>query len=419
MFRRLPFRRTVARRTLLCSRWSARLQNWIVASDRDRRALSTLAVQFFVNGAVWAMLASRLPAVRDRVGVTVGVLGAVLMIGNLSSLIGSLFTTRILARVSSRGVMLVGGGFSVAALPIVGMSRSAVVLVVGLVVLMWFDVFIDVAMNYQASVVSARREVPVMNRLAGLWSLGTVLGGLVAIGVAQAGVSPAVHFSVALAVLVVALSAVSARLLAVDEPHPEQRTGDHGGRGRRLGSFAVAVGLANAMAVTLEVTSGDWATFRLADDFRADAGTAVVAFVAFTVGMTTGRMAGDAVLVRVGRVRLTQLGAAVSGAGLARATLLPAQRIAVVGFAVSGLGTSVLAPPLSDAAARAPGPVGAGFKTLFVGHRAAALIVPLAIGSLANTTQFSVGKRHGHRSPADRCRAHLHRAECDIRPGDN
>lgn len=30
-------------------------------------------------------------------------------------------------------------------------------------------------------------------------------------------------------------------------------------------------------------------------------------------------------------------------------------------------------------------------RTLFVGHRAAALIVPLAVGNLANPTRFSVG----------------------------
>ena len=364
----------------------------MVVSARDRRALRALAVQFFVNGAVWATLASRLPAVRDRVGITVGVLGAVLMIGNLSSLVGSLFTARLLARVSSRWVMVVGGGFYVAALPIVGMSRSPVVLVVGLVVLMWFDVFIDVAMNYQASVVSARREVPVMNRLAGLWSLGTVSGGLVAIGVAQAGVSPAVHFALASIVLLAALSIASPRLLRVDEPHPDQlAAGPRAGHRRWLASAAVVLGLANAMAVTLDITSGDWATFRLTDDLQASAGTAVAAFVAFTAGMTIGRLAGDAVLVRVGRVRLTQLAAATSGVGLALATLLPCRWIALVGFAISGLGTSILSPQLSDAAARAPGPVGSGFRTLFVGHRAAALIVPLAIGNLANTTRFSVG----------------------------
>lgn len=54
------------------------------------------------------------------------------------------------------------------------------------------------------------------------------------------------------------------------------------------------------MAVTLDITSGEWATFRLADDLHSSAGAAVAAFVAFTTGMTLGRLAGDAVLVHVG-----------------------------------------------------------------------------------------------------------------------
>ena len=40
-----------------------------------------------------------------------------------------------------------------------------------------FDVLVDVSMNMQASWLSARRHTPVMNRLHGLWSLGTVVGG--------------------------------------------------------------------------------------------------------------------------------------------------------------------------------------------------------------------------------------------------
>jgi hypothetical protein len=364
-----------------------------VAAERDRRTLRSLAIQFFVNGAVWATVVSRLPTIRDRVGISVGVLGAVLMLGNLSSLVGSLFTVRVLKRVSSKWVMITGGLFYVGALPIVGFSRSPFVLILGLVVLMWFDVFIDVAMNYQASVVSARREVPVMNRLAGLWSLGTVSGGLVSIAVARANTSPAVHFLGFSLVLIGALAFVAPCLLPLDEPHPEQRAAEpvQGRSGRRVSTPFIALGFANALAVTLDITSGDWATFRLTDDLNATASVAVIAFVAFTAGMTIGRMSGDFVLVRVGRVRLAQLGATTSGIGLIIATLVPSRPLAIAGFAISGLGTSILGPQLADAAARAPGPPGSGFKTLFVGHRAAALLVPIAIGTLANTSSISVG----------------------------
>ena len=47
-----------------------------------------------------------------------------------------------------------------------------------LMVLLFFDIFIDVAMNVQGSALSARRHAPVMNRLHGLWSLGSVAGGV-------------------------------------------------------------------------------------------------------------------------------------------------------------------------------------------------------------------------------------------------
>jgi dipeptide/tripeptide permease len=185
---------------------------------------------------------------------------------------------------------------------------------------------------------------------------------------------------------------VSSRLLPVDEPHPEQVVESPRSRvGGRFAGATIALGLASAMAVPLDITSTDWATFRLTDDLGASPGTAVAAFVAFTAGMTSGRLGGDAVLVRVGSVRLTQLGAATCGIGLGAATLVPSRWIALVGFAIAGLGASVLSPQLADTAARAPGPIGSGFKTLFVGHRTAAFIVPFIIGNFANSDRFSVG----------------------------
>ena len=207
-----------------------------------------------------------------------------------------------------------------------------------------------------------------------------------------AGISPSTHFLATSAVLLAALAIAAPGLFPIDEAHPAQ---SHvaSGRGARwsVGRAALALGAANAMAVTLDVTNSDWATFRLTDDLHTGARNGVGGFVAFTVGMTVGRLLGDSVIVRIGRGSLTRLGATVGGLGLALASLGPRQSIVIGGFLVSGLGISVLAPQLADAAARAPGPPGAGFKVLFVGHRAAALVVPLLIGGLAGTSRLGVG----------------------------
>ena len=200
----------------------------------DRRALQSVSVQFFANGVVYASFIPELPEIRDRVGISIGGLGLVLTLASISGLIGSLLTGRVIARFGTRNVVIVGTVLSVGSLPIVGFATTPGMLVVGLIGLLFFDVFIDVAMNVQGSELSARRRIPVMNRLHGLWSLGTVSGGIVTVLVNRADVSVQVHLAVvAVALLAVAMFVVPG-LLRTDEPHhPEtvsQRSSDRGSR---------------------------------------------------------------------------------------------------------------------------------------------------------------------------------------------
>src|SRR6478752_500380 len=139
----------------------------------DRRALQSVSVQFFANGVVYASFIPELPEIRDRVGISIGALGFVLTLAAISGLIGSLLTGRVIARFGTRRVLIVGTLLSIGSLPVVGFATTPG--------LLFFDVFIDVAMNVQGSELSARRHTPVMNRLHGLWSLGGVAGAVVTV----------------------------------------------------------------------------------------------------------------------------------------------------------------------------------------------------------------------------------------------
>jgi fucose permease len=360
----------------------------------DRRALRSVAVQFFANGMTYATVIPRLPAIRDRVDISIGTLGLVLTIGGVASLVGTLLTARVIGRLGSRRVMIYGALCSVGFLPIIGFARSPIPLVVALFGLLFFDIFIDVAMNMQGSVLSARRHMPVMNRLHGLWSLGSVTGGVVTVLTLRAGISTPVHLSAVAVLLAGALVFVAPGLLHRDEaPELDDVAPTRGGRFRHrafgLASILLAVGGATAM--TIEVTNGDWASFRLVDDLGARPGIAALAFLAFTTGMTTGRLGGDWLQVRVGPAALFRTAAIVAGAGTALATLVPVQWVSIVGFLVAGLGTSVLFPQLYDRAARWPGAPGSGFAAMLIGQRGAGLLVPVVVGSLANTAALGVG----------------------------
>ena len=354
-----------------------------------------MAVQFFANGTVYATVIPRLPDIRERVDISIGTLGLVLTLGSVASLIGSLLAARVIARLGSRRVMIYGAVCSIGFLPVIGFSTGPVLLVAALFGLLFFDVFIDVAMNVQGSALSARRHTPVMNRLHGLWSLGSVTGGVVTVLTLRAGVSTPVHVSAVAVLLIAALVFVAPGLLRSDEASElDEATAANSTQPRRraFGAASLLLAIGGAMAMTIEITNGDWASFRLGEDLGARPGIAGLAFLTFTTGMTIGRFGGDWMQVRLGSTKLFRLSALISGSGSILATLIPNTGVSIVGFLIAGLGTSVLFPQLYDRAARSPGPPGSGFASMLIGQRGAGLVAPLVVGALADTEALGVGQ---------------------------
>ncbi len=357
-------------------------------SDRDRRALRSVAVQFFVNGALFASFIPRLPEIRDRVGLSVAGIGVVLAISASSGLIGSAIVGRAIERFGTRFVILGSSALVSLSLAVVGLATAPALLVVGLAGMATFDVLVDVSMNMQGSWLSARRHAPVMNRLHGLWSLGTLIGGAASSQIAAAGIGLRAHLLVAAGVLLAMLAYVGPGLLRRDEAHGETEAVVSEPPGGRIVTSPVvlslvAFGLAGFFSVAIESGATDWAAFRLSDDFDAGPGLAALAYVAMTVGMTVGRFAGDWASERLGGRRLRELSLVFVGVGLGVASFVPAEAAVLVGYLSAGLGTATLIPVLYDQAAKRPGRTGAGLGALTAGLRVAILGVPLLVGGLA------------------------------------
>jgi hypothetical protein len=383
------------------------------SAEADKRALRAVAVQFFANGATIATIVPRLPELREQVDVSIGVLGVVLTVGSFASLIGVVFAGRMIARAGSRRVLIFGGVLSIGFLPVIGIATSPVVLALGLFGLLFFDVFIDVAMNVQGSALSARRHTPVMNRLHGLWSLGAVTGGLVTVAALRADVSVAVQFTVVAIVLISVLRLVASGLLTTDdEPAVEvaavalapssavdeatatadTSTPSRASAGGVVSLAGFVLGVGGAAAMSIEMTNTDWAAFRLGDDLGAAPGVAGLGFVIFSGAMTVGRLSGDFVQVRVGHTALIRGASILVAIGAVLATLVASVPVSIVGFLIGGLGTAVLFPQLYDRAARSPGPPGSGFTAMLIGQRGSAVVTPALVGALANTDALSVGQ---------------------------
>ena len=362
-------------------------------SNRDRRALVAVAGQFFVNGAMTASFLARAPQIRDRIGVAVDEFGLLLTIASVFGLLGSLVAGRLIHAATTKRVLQAGAVVMVLSLLVIGAARSPAVWLIGMFTYVFVDVLVDISMNLQGSWISARRHAPVMNRLHGLWSLGTFAGGLGAVAANAGGLSTLTHLVIVAAVMALVLLFVTPRLLPDDEE-------GHGGvavrppapntsRRTRLAPVVLLM-FAGMFAVVAEVTGGDWASFRLTDDFAAAAAVGSLAFVAYTVGMTSMRFAGDWLQLRLGRVSLHRFSVGIAIGGFALASLVPNRAASIVGFLLVGIGVATFMPKLYDDAARLPGRRGSGMGAMTGGMRVAYLVTPVAVGGLAGTT-LSVG----------------------------
>ena len=361
-------------------------------SRTDRWALVAVAVQFFVNGAMTASFVARAPQLRDRIGVSVDGYGLLMTIAATVGVLSSLLAGRIIHTASTRRVLQAGALAMVLSLPVIGGARSPALWLIGMFIYVFFDALVDISMNLQGSWISARRHTPIMNRLHGLWSLGMLAGGLGAVAANAAGWSPFAHLIAVAGAMAVSLVFVTHHLLTSDleghgEPEPAPIVSRTGRPSRLPVVLLVTAGM---FAVVMEITSGDWATFRFTDDFEASAAAASAAFVAYAVGMTAMRFGGDSLQTRLGRMGLHRVSLAIATVGFVTASLLPNEAMSLVGFFLIGLGVATFMPKLYDDAARLPGRRGAGLGAMSGGMRAAFLVTPIAVGGLAGTS-LSVG----------------------------
>ena len=342
---------------------------------------------------------ARAPQLRDQIGVSVDRFGLLLTVAASLGVVASLVAGRIIHAASTRRVLQVGGVVMVLCLLVIGAAESPLVWTVGMLLYFGVDVFVDISMNLQGSWISARRHTPVMNRLHGLWSLGTFAGGLGAVVANSAGLSPFTHLTIVAALMAVVLVFVARNLLPSDEeghadvaPTPLETAAATAPSARRARiAPMVLLVFAGMFAVVAEVTGGDWATFRLSDDFGATGAIASLAFVGYTVGMTVMRFGGDWLQLRLGRLGLHRLSIGLATAGFVLAALVPVEVLSLAGFGLVGLGVATFMPKLYDDAARLPGRRGAGLGAMTAGMRVAFLVTPVAVGAMAGTS-LSVGE---------------------------
>ncbi|MGA5428005.1 MFS transporter [Streptomyces koyangensis] len=346
-----------------------------------RRALT---VFFALDGFVFAGWVVRIPAIKEQTQASASDLGLALLGVSAGAVVTMTLTGRLCRRYGSRPVTVAGALLLALAVTLPPLTHSALAL--GLVLLVFGAAYggINVAMNSAAVDVVAALGRPVMPTFHAAFSLGGMVGAGLG-GVVAGHLSPTWHLLLLGVVTLLVTLATAPVLLRHSMPAPVRPEPAEGATAAPLAGRARALvavfGLIAFCTAYGEGALADWGALHLQEDLAARPGVAAAGYAVFALAMTVGRLSGTALLERVGRTATLVGGGIVAGVGMLFGALAPSLWVALLGFAVTGLGLANLFPVAIERAGALTGPSGvAAASTLGYGGM---LLGPPAIGFMA------------------------------------
>ncbi|MFE9010984.1 MFS transporter [Streptomyces cyaneofuscatus] len=359
-----------------------------------RRWRAALFLFMFAAGVSLASWVARTPAVRDALDASTGAMGLVLFGLSVGSMGGVLISGGLVRKYGGRPVIAVGAGLFVAGLLVIAGGTALELsggVFAGLALFGAGMGLAEVAFNIEGAAVERTAGRPVLPVLHGCFSLGTVFGALLGMGLTAVAFPVGWHLTgIAVAAAVAGLWTV--RAIPSGTGREETEAGDDGERtgglraqlavwsDRRL----VLIGLIVLAMAFAEGSANDWLPLLMVDGHGTSATAGSLTFMLFAVAMTTGRFAGGPLLVRYGPAAVVRASAVVATVGVALVIFSSSALLAGAAVVLWGLGASLGFPVAISAAGEGEKEAAARVGAVATAGYVAFLVGPPALGFLAD-----------------------------------
>ena len=362
-----------------------------MTQKRVNAAWWATVVLFLQHGLVVSTWVSRIPAIKAGLKLPNGIFGLAL----LSSAFGAVsFITLVgmmISRYGSKKVVVVTGvAFSFCLFPL-AIAPNLWTFAGSLFIYGAFAAAMDVSMNSQAVEVERELGKPTMSRFHAMFSIGGMTGAMLGGLVAAHGINPLTHFVVSAVINAAASIAVLPILL---ETHNGAQSGDHRLPFRKMPPVLIALSAIGFCIFLAEGAMADWTAVYLRQNLHAGEGTAAAGYAVFSASMAICRLMGDFITTKLGPMRTVRIASILAGFGLMCALVVPKPEWAMPGYAISGMGFSVIIPLVFGGGGRVKGiNSGAGIATVtgigYVGF----IVGPPAIGFVSDlvTLRYALG----------------------------
>ena len=310
----------------------------------DLRVSGPALACFVALGAVWGAIAALLPDLRAAIGAGDALLGVILFT-TASVSAGAMLAAPAVGRIVGRVALPLATAAMVASLLLPGQTALAWQFALAMALVGGTSGLVEVLMNARVAALEAATGRPLMNLNHAGYSL-SFFAVAVGTGLArEAGLTPAVIFSV------LATGCVPLVLLALRRPpsvaEPAAPGADEGARG--ASGFAVAPlvllgGGVILLASLAEAGTETWSALHLERSIGTSPALGALGPAILGLTMGLGRLAGQALSRRVPEARLMQAGGTLAALGAVLGAVAPGPITAFAGIALVGAGASVIVP---------------------------------------------------------------------------
>ena len=311
-----------------------------------RRARLAVTVTFIVNGFTAGTFVARIPDFKKLLEISNGTLGASLLFVSMGVFLALKPAGKNSAKFGSQ--------------PVIFWSTIAVAIscvLVGLLLSLqwfWFSLFLlgfalatqDVAMNAHAVVVEQRAGRRLMSVFHAMFSVGTLIGGILGGVFSQWEVTPLNQSLLLMVIYIAAAFIVKPLFLPADA---DKHDFSKGKRAKHPFIFWI-LGFFGLFAAISEGAAGDWGGVLARDAFGATPFVSTLPYIVFCTAMIIGRLSGDYLAHRFGASIVIATGGIISGTGLTAGLFLGGIPAIMIAWFLLGLGLSVVIPLMFSAA---------------------------------------------------------------------
>ena len=295
---------------------------------------------FLLHGILLGGWVTHIPLAKAKLDAGLGLFGFALLSFAAGAVIAMPIAGALINKKGSAFVTLVAGIGFAAFLFAPALAPNLPLFMLGGMLLGACVGSMDVGMNAHGLAVEKALKIPVMSGFHGGFSVGAAvgtIGGAWLLGL----VGPTVQLAVISIFCGAGVILCSRYFLAADV--------DKGLSGSHFAwptKATLGLGALCFLALMIEGSVADWGALLLQNRFVIDVSVAAMAFGFYQTGMAVSRFSGDLLRKKFGAVPMVFWSALLTAAGTTAALVLPSVPMALVAFAIAGVGIGNVAPVL-------------------------------------------------------------------------